>query len=216
MQFFGYWRSSAAYRCRIAFNLKGVEYAFQSVHLRRNGGEQHASDYVGLNPQHLVPTLVSGERVLGQSLAIIEWLDETHPGPRLLPANSDAKAMVRWFSQIIACDIHPLQNLRVLQYLEKSAGFGDEQKRAWCQTWISQGLAACEALLAERPLRQDFCFGDAPGLADICLVPQIYSAERFGVELLAYPRLIEVYDRCQATDAFETAHPQNQPDADAP
>lgn len=213
MTFYGYFRSSSAYRCRIAFNLKGVEVDSRPVHLRN--GEQKAADYRALNPQALVPSLVDGETVLTQSLAIIEWLDETHPEPKLLPGDAIRRAKIRAFSQVIACEIHPLQNLRVLAYLKSELGQDQAGADVWCQRWIGDGLAACEALLAREANDGPFCFGDTPTLADICLVPQVFSAERFGVDLSAMPRVRDVHAACEALPAFADAHPSRQPDADA-
>lgn len=212
MTFYGYFRSSSAYRCRIAFNLKGVEVDLRPVHLRK--GEQKASDYRTLNPQALVPTLVDGDTVLTQSLAIIEWLDETRPEPKLLPGDAAMRAKIRAFSQVIACEIHPLQNLRVLAYLKGELGQDQAGADAWCQRWIGDGLAACEALLAREANDGPFCFGDTPTLADICLVPQVFSAERFGVDLSAMPRVRDVHAACEALPAFADAHPSKQPDND--
>jgi maleylacetoacetate isomerase len=162
MVFHGYFRSSAAYRCRIAFNLKGIAPETTYVHLRRGGGEQKGAAYRAINPQGLVPSLIVGDKVFTQSLAIIEWLDETQGGPRLLPDDADTRAEVRAFSQVIACDIHPLQNLRVLDYLKTELGHDQTVADEWCRTWLGSGLAACEALLARRPVEGDFCFwGDA-------------------------------------------------------
>ncbi len=208
----GYFRSSSAYRCRIAFNLKGVDHDFTSVHLRRGGGEQKTPEYRALNPQALVPTLTDGGFVLTQSLAILEWLDETHPDPAFLPADPNLRAQVRAFAQVIACDIHPLQTLRVLDYIGAEFGADQAAKDAWCQRWIGDGLAACETLLAKQSGR--FCFGDTPGLADICLVPQVFSAGRFGVDLSAMPRVRAVYDACHKLSAFADAAPGKQPDAE--
>lgn len=214
IRFYGYYRSSAAYRCRIAFNLKGVSYDFQSVHLRKDGGQQKTAAYRALNPQALVPVLEAGDFRLTQSLAIIEWLDETHPGPKLVPQDADLRAQVRAFAQVIACDVHPLQNLRVLDDLK--TGFGADQAAAdaWCQRWITDGLAACEALLGRRG-SSSFCFGETPTLADICLVPQVFSAQRFGVDLSGMPRLRSIHERCEALRAFADAHPKRQPDWEA-
>lgn len=212
MTFYGYFRSSSAYRCRIAFNLKGIEVDFRPVHLRK--GEQKSDDYRALNPQGLVPALVDGDTVLTQSLAIIEWLDETHPEPKLLPGNAEMRAKIRAFSQVIACEIHPLQNLRVLAYLKGELGRDQAGADAWCQRWIGDGLAACEALLAREGNDGPFCFGDTPTLADICLVPQVFSAERFGVDLSAMPRVRDVHAACEALPAFADAHPAKQPDND--
>lgn len=215
IHFHGYFRSSSAYRCRIAFNLKGIIYDFSSLHLRRGGGEQHRPKYTQLNPQGLVPTLQSGEFTLTQSLAIIEWLDETHPDPALLPDNPDLRAQVRAFSQIIACDIHPLQNLRVLQYLQERFDADQAVKDHWCQNWIGSGLAACEDILMRQNKGANFCFGDTPGLADICLVPQVFSARRFGVDLAVMPNILRIYEHCQALPAFGDAAPSRQSDAEA-
>lgn len=215
MIFHGYFRSSSAYRCRIAFNLKGIDPKFHSVHLRKDGGQQKSEAYRTLNPQALVPALEVDGTVVTQSLSIIEWLDETYPDPAFLSQDKDLRAKARAFSQVIACDIHPLQNLRVLDYLR--AEFGQDQAGLdrWCQRWIGDGLTACEALLEREESRGEFCFGDTPGLADICLVPQIFSAERFNVETSGYPRLLAVYKACAALPAFADAHPSKQPDSEA-
>ncbi|OCC00593.1 maleylacetoacetate isomerase [Labrys sp. WJW] len=214
IRFHGYFRSSSAYRCRIAFNLKGVAYDFASVHLRKDGGQQKAPAYRALNPQALVPALEEGDFRLTQSLAIIEWLDETRPEPKLLPGDANARAEIRAFAQVIACDVHPLQNLRVLDYLKTNFAADQAALDAWCQRWIVDGLAACEALLARRA-PSTFCFGEAPTLADICLVPQMFSAQRFGADLSAMPRLRAVHAACEALPAFADAHPVRQPDREA-
>jgi len=216
MHFYGYFRSSSAYRCRIAFNLKGISAEFLPIHLRRNGGEQKTSAYRVVNPQALVPALETNEGlVLTQSLAIIEWLDETHPEPALLPSDPGRRALVRGFAQAIACDIHPLQNLRVLDYLKSELGQDQAGVDAWCQRWISDGLNACENLLERADSTGPFAFGETPGLADICLIPQMFSADRFGVDLTAMPRLRAVRDACEALPAFADAHPSRQPDSEA-
>ncbi|MGN8118416.1 maleylacetoacetate isomerase [Labrys sp. 22185] len=214
IHFHGYFRSSSAYRCRIAFNLKGVAYDFSSVHLRKDGGQQKTPAYRALNPQALVPTLEEGDFRLTQSLAIIEWLDETRPGPKLLPQGANLRAEARAFAQIIACDVHPLQNLRVLDYLKANFAADQAALDAWCQRWIIEGLAACETLLARRA-PSTFCFGETPTLADICLVPQVFSAQRFGADLSAMPRLLAVHAACEALPAFADAHPRKQPDWEA-
>ena len=215
MQFFGYFRSSAAYRCRIAFNLKGVVPDKTFVHLRRGGGEQKLPHYRTLNPQALVPALEVDGAILTQSLAIIEWLDETHPEPALLPADPLLRAQVRGVAQAVACDIHPLQNLRVLDYLRTELGHGQSVLDAWCRRWISEGLDACEALLVRNASDTRFAFGDTPGLADICLVPQLFSATRFGLDPAAWPRLDAIGKACEELPAFADAHPAHQPDAEA-
>ncbi len=214
IRFHGYFRSSSAYRCRIAFNLKRLEYDFVSVHLRKDGGQQKTAAYRALNPQALVPALEAGDFRLTQSLAIIEWLDETQPGARLLPGDANLRAEVRAFAQVIACDVHPLQNLRVLDYLKGHFAADQAALDAWCERWISDGLAACEALLSARPASA-FCFGDAPTLADVCLVPQVFSAARFGVDLSAMPRIGAIAANCEALPAFAKAHPRQQPDWEA-
>lgn len=213
MRFHGYFRSSSSYRCRIAFNLKGLTPAFVPVHLLRDGGQHKAPGFRALNPQALVPVLEVDGLVLTQSPAILEWLDETHPEPPLLPADAATRAAVRAFCAVIACEIHPLQNLRVLQYLEAELGQGAEGKQAWCRRWVGDGLAACEGLLAGRPASR-FAFGDAPGMAEVYLMPQLFSAERFGVDLSAMPRLRAIAAECAALPAFAEAHPARQPDAE--
>lgn len=212
---YGYWRSSAAYRCRIALRLKGLDYEFTSVHLRRGGGEQKLPEYLALNPQGLVPALVDGQQVLTQSLAIIEWLEEVHPDPSLLPVNPGQRAQVRAFAQAIACDIHPLQNLRVLEYLKNELGCKQTDADAWCRKWIAEGLQGCEALLSRTPGNHRFCFGESPSLADVCLAPQIYSARRFGVDLEPLRRIEELERTYHGEPAFAAAHPDVQPDKDA-
>ena len=213
IRFHGYFRSSSSYRCRIAFNLKRVDYEFVSVHLLKDGGQQKSSGYRDLNPQMLVPTLEAGDLTIGQSMAMLEWLDETYPDPPLLPASADDRARVRAFADIIACDIHPLQNLRVLAYLRENYGEDQDGVERWCQRWIGDGLAACEAILAKRNTQSRFCFGETPGLADVCLVPQVFSAHRFNVDLSAMPRIRAVHEACEALPAFAEAHPSKQPDA---
>lgn len=215
MRLFGYWRSSAAYRCRIALALKGLDYDFTSVHLRRGGGEQKLPEYLALNPQGLVPVLVDGPQVLTQSLSIIEWLEEMYPKPALLPSNAGQRAQVRAFAQAIACDIHPLQNLRVLEYLKSELGCQQSDADAWCRKWIGEGLQACEALLARASGNHRFCFGESASLADVCLAPQIYSAKRFGVDLEPMQRIQELERTYQGEPAFAAAHPDVQPDRDA-
>jgi maleylpyruvate isomerase len=214
MEFYGYFRSSSSYRCRIAFGLKGIDYTFKPIHLKQ--GAQHSDAYRALNPQGLLPALVTdaGERLI-QSLAILEWLDETFPEPPILARDPLVRARERAFAQVIACEIHPLQNLRVLKYLAEDLSLGDAEKNAWLARWLGDGLAACEALLAEREIETTFCYGDTPGLADICLVPQMFSAERFGVDTSGLKRINAVYEACQGVEAFDNAHPRQQPDFEA-
>lgn len=205
-----YFRSSAAYRVRIALNLKGLDYHQQSVSLVQ--GEQRSAAYLALNPQGLVPALELGDgQVLSQSLAIIEYLDEVHPGPALLPADPLGRARVRALANIVACDMHPLNNLRVLGYLTGKLGLDEETKLDWYRHWIARGLASLEALLAEQS--SEFCHGREPTLADLCLVPQVYNARRFNCELADYPTVVAIDARCQTLPAFQAAHPQQQPDA---
>lgn len=210
---YDYWRSTAAYRVRIALNLKGLDYAQRSVHLVRDGGEQHQSVYAALNPQQLVPTLLHGERVLTQSLAIIEYLDEVFPGPPLLPTEPLRRAQSRTLAQVIACDLHPLNNLRVLQYLQQQLGVDDEQKTAWYQHWVKQGLSTVEALLTRYGRAAQFCDGEQPSMADCCLAAQIYNARRFDCAWQCYPLIKQIIMSCDAHPAFQRAAPENQADA---
>ena len=207
---YGYWRSGTSYRTRIALNLKGLAYDQAPLDLRE--GAQHADTYRALNPQGLVPALATPGGVLIQSPAILEWLEETVPSPPLLPHEPFARAQVRAMAAIVACDIHPLNNLRVLKALKGDFEASDAQVAAWTTRWISAGFAALEPLI-ERHGR-GFAYGDAPTLADCCLVPQIYSAARFQVDLAPFPRVIAVGERAAAHPAFAAAHPDRQPDAD--
>jgi len=215
MKFHGYFRSSSSYRCRIAFNLKGVDYDFVSVHLVKDGGQQKTDAYKTINPQGLVPTLQTDLGDLTQSPAILEWLDETFPDPKLLPSNAFERARVRAFTQVIACEIHPLQNLRVLQFIKETYGQDQDGVNTWCQRWIGDGLAACEALLGKSNDGADFCFGDTPGMGDVYLMPQVFSAARFGVDMSKFPIINRVADTCSKVEAFDLAHPAKQPDAEA-
>ena len=209
MKLYGYFRSSAAFRVRIALNLKGVTVEHAFCHLRR--GEQSAPDYLKLNPQGLVPTLVLDDgTVLTQSLAIIEWLDETRPEPAILPADPLGRAKVRAFAAAIACETHPLQNLRVLKEIRKLAD--QEAAQAWARRINEEGLAACEKLI--RSESGPYCFGDRPTLADICLVPQMANARRYGVDLAGFPRLLQADAAAMALPAFADAQPSRQPDAE--
>jgi maleylacetoacetate isomerase len=213
MKLFGYFRSSAAYRVRIALNLKGLAYDQASIHLRRN--EQCRPDYLKLNPQALVPTLDDDGHFISQSLAIIEYLDETHPKPPLLPGTPIARARVRSLAQMIACDIHPIDNLRVLRYLHKPLGHDEKTVEAWYNHWIKLGFEAIERRLASEPETGRFCHGDAPGLADCCLVPQAFNAQRYpSFDLAPYPTIRRIVDACNALTPFADAHPMKQPDAE--
>lgn len=213
MKLYNYFRSSSAYRVRIALNLKGLDYDYVAVHLNRNGGEQFAAEFRALNPQSLVPVLVDGESTLTQSLAIIEYLDEIHPHPALLPGTAAERARVRSLALSIACEIHPLNNLRVLNYLTGPLRVNEEAKVAWYRHWAALGLQALEAQLAGNSATGRFCHGDAPGLADCCLVPQLFNARRFNCDLSAYPTLLAIEQHCLALEAFRRAAPERQPDA---
>jgi maleylpyruvate isomerase len=210
MKLHGYFRSSAAYRVRIALNLKGLSAQHLPHHLRK--GEQRAPDYLRLNPQGLVPTLEDDTgAVLTQSLAIIEWLEDTHPEPPLLPKDPLRRAKIRAFALVLGCDTHPVQNLKVLARL-RQLGLPEEQVTEWAAWANREGLAACEALLADEP--GPFCFGATPTLADICLVPQLGNARRFGVDVGAYPRLLQAEVAAKAMKAFADAAPERQIDAE--
>jgi maleylpyruvate isomerase len=210
MKLHGYFRSSAAYRVRIALNLKGLSAEHLSHHLRK--GEQRAPAYLALNPQGLVPTLENDAgAILTQSLAIVEWLDETYPSPPLLPDDKLRRAKVRAFAMAVACDTHPVQNLKVLARL-RQLGLSEEKVTEWAAWANREGLAACEALIADE--EGPFCFGAAPTLADLCLVPQLANARRFGVDVTAYPRLLKAEAAARETTAFADAAPDRQPDAE--
>lgn len=209
---YSYFRSSAAYRVRIALNLKNINYEIRPVHLLKNGGEQFKADYLALNPQGRVPVLVVQNRVLTQSSAIIEYLEEVYPDPPLLPANVMERAYVRSLAQIIACDIHPLNNLRVLNYLKASLKY--EFQQAWRSHWIQEGFTAVEQLLQTSDDRGRYCFGDKPGLADVFLIPQVYNALRFDCEMKSFPLIGAIYQNCMREVAFSNAAPENQPDAE--
>lgn len=209
MKLHGYFRSSASYRVRIALNLKGLGAEHLPHHLRK--GEQRDPLYLAINPQGLVPTLQVEGAVITQSLAIIEWLDETHPEPPLLPKDPLRRAHVRAFAQVLACDTHPVQNLKVLARL-RQLGLPEEQVTGWAAWANREGLSACEALIASEP--GPFCFGDAPSLADLCLVPQLSNARRFGVDLAAFPRLLKAEAAAKNLAAFADAAPERQPDAE--
>ena len=210
MKLHGYFRSSASYRVRIALNLKGLGVEHLSHHLRK--GEQRAPDYLAINPQGFVPTLqAEGGVVLTQSLAIIEWLDETHPLPPLLPMDPLRRAQVRAFAQVLACDTHPIQNLKILGRL-RELGLPEEQVTGWAGWANREGLIACEKLIAREA--GPFCFGEAPTVADICLVPQLANARRFGVDVAAFPRLLQAEAAAKALKAFADAAPERQSDAE--
>ncbi len=210
---YDYWRSSAAYRVRIALNLKALSYEQVPVHLARDGGEQHRPDYLDVNPQKLVPVLEADGRRITQSLAIVQYLDEQHTEPALLPTDATGRARVRALALAVACDMHPLMNLRVLKYLTGPMRLDEGQKMTWYRHWMGEGLAAVERLLAGSADTGEYCHGDRPGLADLCLVPQLYNARRFNCDLDPYPVVRRIEATCLALPAFDKALPENQPDA---
>ena len=214
MKLYTFFRSSASYRVRIALNLKGLSYEQAAIHLRRGGGEQLMPAYRAINPQALVPALEDDGRILTQSLAIIEYLDETHPNPPLLPKNPADKALVRAMALVIACEVHPIQNLRVLKHVKAAYDQTDEQVNRWAQHWIELGLSALQEMIVAQPTRGKFCFGDTPTLADICLVPQLGNARRYDCDLSKYPAILEIERNCNAIAAFTNAAPEKQPDAE--
>lgn len=215
MKLYSYFRSSAAYRVRIALNLKGLQAEVVPVHLVKNGGEQHSAEYRQINPSELLPALVEdthqGSFTLTQSFSILEYLEEKHPDTALLPQNVEQRALIRAFSQSIACDIHPLNNLRVLHYLSDTLTVSDEQKSAWYAHWIEVGFNGLEAQLKDS--NGKFCFGETATFADCCLVPQVYNALRFNIDLAAYPKITAIYQHCNTLPAFQNAAPEAQADA---
>lgn len=213
MKLYSYWRSSASYRVRIALNLKQLEYQLQPIHLLRDGGEQYGPLYSQLNPQQRVPALeLADGTVLTQSLAIIEYLDELCPEPPLLPHEPLPRARVRELAQLVACDIHPVNNLRVLQYLQGPLAHPKPEVDRWYRHWLADGLGAFEKMV-ER-VDADFCCGSRPTLADLCLIPQLYNARRYQLEMQSYPTLRRIERHCLSLEPFIQAHPQHQPDAD--
>lgn len=214
LKLYSYFRSSASFRVRIALALKGLPYETVPVHLLRDGGQQFSGAYRALNPDALVPTLLDDDHALVQSMAIVEYLDETHPQPPLLPGNALERAYVRGLAQSVSCDIHPLNNLRVLKYLKHTLGASDDVKDAWYRHWVQQGFASLETTLAREGKAGRFCFGDTPTLADICLVPQVFNAQRFQVDLQPYPTIARIFDACMQEQAFQQAAPKAQPDAE--
>ncbi len=207
-----YWRSSAAFRARIALNVKGVAYTPQFVHLLREGGEQHTPAYRAVNPQGRVPTLVHNGNVIVQSMAILEYLEEVFPEPPLLPRDAAGRARVRSIAQIIVSDVQPLQNTSVTQYLHDVLRLDAAARTAWLKEWITRGMSAVEKLLAESPATGRFCHGDTPTLADCCVFPQVYSARRFGVDPAQFATISRIAAACDQVPAFTAALPEAQPD----
>ncbi len=210
MKLHNYFRSSSSYRVRIALNLKGLPFDYLPVHLAK--GEHLQPPFQSLSPDGLVPVLETEGHRLSQSLAIVEFLEETHPSPALLPTDPWGRARVRALAQTIACEIHPINNLRILKYLTGPLGVSEADKLAWIHHWVTTGLTAVERLLSD-PQTGDFCHGNQPGLADLCLVPQVFNAQRFDVPLAAFPKVMRIHDRCQDLPAFAQAHPSRCPDA---
>jgi len=214
MKLYTFFRSSASFRVRIALNLKNLSYDQIPINLRRGGGEQFRANYQNINAQALVPTLEDDGRYLIQSLAIVEYLEEKYPSPPLLPKAAADRAVVRSMALVIACEVHPIQNLRVLNYIKNEYQQNDEQVNRWAQHWIELGLAALEQMINAQTARGTFCFGDTPTLADICLVPQLGNARRFGCDLSRYPKILSVEKACIVIPAFADAAPDKQPDAE--
>ena len=214
MKLYNYFRSSASFRVRIALALKGLDYEYASVHLVKGGGEQFAAEFRAMNPAALVPVLDDDGIVVTQSLAIIEYLDETRPQPPLLPSDAAGRARVRAIALAIACEIHPLNNLRVLGYLSKTLSVSDEQRNTWYRHWVETGLATVEAMLAGDAHTGLCCHGDTPTLADICLVPQIFNAQRFKARLDHVPTVMRIHEHCLTLPALAKAVPALQPDAE--
>ena len=212
MKLYSYYRSSAAYRVRIALALKGLDYEYVSVHIGK--GRQFEAEFAAINSQGLVPVLDDGGSLIYQSLAIIQYLDETHPEPRIIPTDPVERNRVRSLALIIACEIHPLNNLRVLRYLTHTLKVTEEQKTAWYHHWVITGFEALEARLANDPRTGRYCHGDTPGFADISLVPQVANARRFAVDLTPFPTIVRIDAACNEVEAFRKAAPQVQPDAE--
>ena len=213
LRLYTYFRSSAAYRVRIALALKGLAYESVPVHLLRGGGEQLQAAYRAVNPAALVPALQDGGATLTQSLALLEYLEETHPAPALLPQGAVGRARVRALALSVACDIHPLNNLRVLTYLSGELQASGDARNAWARHWMALGFATLEQHLANDTATGLCCHGDTPTLADCCVVPQVFNARRFELDLAPYPTLVRIAEHCEALPAFIAAHPAQQPDA---
>lgn len=211
IKLYNYFRSSASFRVRIALEIKGLPYEYAPVHLLK--GEQLAPEFVKLNPDALVPVLCDGNDVLNQSLAIVEYLEEMHPEPTLLPGSPSNRAHIRAIALAIACEIHPLNNPRVLKYLKNTFNVEEEARNDWYRHWVKLGFAALETRLSQSPLTGAYCVGDTPTLADVCLVPQVFNGKRFDVAVEDYPTLARIFEHCMAQEAFQRAAPAVQPDA---
>jgi maleylpyruvate isomerase len=214
MRLYTYFRSSAAYRVRIALNLKGLDYEAIPVHLLRDGGEQLQSQYRAINPSGLVPAFQDDYLTLTQSIAILEYLEDMHPKVPLMPKDATGRARVRELAQIVACDIHPVNNLRVLRYLVDELKLGEDVKKEWYRHWLVGGLEVLETHLARDPSSGPLCHGHTPTIADCCLVPQVYNAQRHGVDVSIYPNIARINALCGEMPGFVAAHPSNQPDAE--
>jgi maleylpyruvate isomerase len=214
MKLYTYFRSSAAYRVRIALNLKGLQYEAMPVHLLRGGGEQLQEQYQAINPSGLVPAFQDDYITLTQSMAILEYLDDEYPEVPIMPKDSAGRARVRELAQIIACDIHPVNNLRVLRYLVRDLGLSEEVKNEWYRHWLVGGLEVLEKHLARDPSAGPLCHGHTPTIADCCLVPQVFNAQRNGIDVSVYPNIARINAQCVEIPAFVAAHPSNQPDAE--
>ncbi len=214
MQLYSYYRSSASYRVRIALNYKGLDYTHHSIHLVKNGGEQHTPEYKALNPQAQVPTFIDGNFLITQSMAIMEYLEEKYPKPRILPKNLEQRAYVRQLAMISVADIHPLNNLKVLNHISGEFGITREQKTVWYHKWVQQGFDAIEKLLDRSPFRTGpYCCGDDVTIADMCLIPQVYNAQRYEMSLAAWPLISAIEQNCLKLKSFIDASPECQPDA---
>ena len=213
IKLYGYWRSTAAYRVRLALNIKQVAYSQESVHLVKDGGEQHQPEYQKLNPQGLVPTIVDDGVVIGQSMAILEYLEEKYPKRALLPTSFAERAIARQLCQVIASDLHPLNNLRVLQYLSNELKLDDSEKTKWYHHWLKSGFDSFEQLLQKNSPNETYCLGGELSMPDVCLIPQIYNAKRFDFSLNNYPLITKINQNCLKMTRFQDAIPENQPDA---
>lgn len=213
LRLYNYWRSSASHRVRIALQLKGLSYDYVPVHLGAGEGEQFSAAYRALNPQSRVPALETTDGILTQSMAILEWLEETHPEPALLPGTARARARVRAMAQMMVADVQPLQNQSVTRYLQGTLHVDEAALKTWLREWIGRGLGALEEMLGQDPAGSEYCLGAQPTFADVCLVPQCASARRFGVDLADYPRIARIDRNCSALPAFQRAAPAQQPDA---